>query len=192
MHCICTLVGSLLRRAPLIYDAILAVHSDAFNLLLPYQAIAICLAMRNRHGYLPAQMHQHGRLHPEHEHQLQQPSCLVPAPNNSRTQKHLPICLRQPEHQAVNLGGCHAVRRMELTEGGAPLARLSDGMVWLLHPGLQAWLLVAGNESPAAAFASLHVPPVLGTGVPAAQHSDVSVLMRWSQSCMQQEQLERH
>ena len=56
------------------------------------------------------------------------------------------------------------MRSMTVSEAGAPLARLSDGTVWLLHLQLQAWLLVAGNESPAAAFASLMVHPPSGTG----------------------------
>ena len=60
------------------------------------------------------------------------------------------------------VGDVLAVRSMSVSEAGAPLARLSDGTVWLLHAQLRAWLLVAGRESPAAAFASLIDP---STGV---------------------------
>ncbi|KAK9800894.1 hypothetical protein WJX73_007503 [Symbiochloris irregularis] len=54
------------------------------------------------------------------------------------------------------------VRSMLVSEAGDPLARLSDGTVWLLHPTLRAWVLIAGRDSPAAAFASLIDPS--GTG----------------------------
>lgn len=65
---------------------------------------------------------------------------------------------------------CMAVRSMTVSEGGAPLARLSDGTVWLLHGQLRAWVLVAGRESPAAAFASL-VDPTIGGGLPALSYT---------------------
>ena len=42
-----------------------------------------------------------------------------------------------------------------LAKAGSPLVGMSDGSVYLLHPGLGCWLRVAGTFSPVSAFSSI-------------------------------------
>ena len=48
-----------------------------------------------------------------------------------------------------------AVSWARMSKAGAPLVRLSDSSVYLLHEGLACWLRLTGPSSPASAFSSL-------------------------------------
>ena len=60
-----------------------------------------------------------------------------------------------------------AVSWARMSKTGAPMARLSDSSVYLLHEGLRCWLRVASPASPASAFSSL-LDSASGEPVPSA------------------------
>ena len=66
------------------------------------------------------------------------------------------LALLQYCHRSLRPGAVRgAVSWARMSKAGAPLVRLSDSSVYLLHQGLACWLRLTGPSNPASAFSSL-------------------------------------